>query len=120
MEEYNKPALEFYTECNKIAQTNGANIDGEKLSNLAQGLNNAAVMAKNKVSALKCPSKYEALNKATIDYMQANIDMANLYIDFFDGNLTLDEFNERLSAVGTDGMLKEAAYKSAFEAVMAQ
>lgn len=118
VEEFNGKALTFFNECNNIS-TNG--IDSleqlQKLSSLAKDANSAAVNAKAKIQALSTPAKYSELNKASIDYMQAVADMSQLYIDFIDGNISKEEFFDRLNTVGTDSMLKEAAYRDAFSAV---
>lgn len=117
--EYNKIATEFLAFCQEI-NTNGFTDESQftQLNSLAKKMYSASNEAKNKLSALSCPSKYLSLNNASVDYMKSMADLSKLYSDFIEGSVSPDEFAEKLNTVATDAMMKEAEYKNIFAQVV--
>jgi hypothetical protein len=116
--QYNTTAIEFASLCQEL-NANGFSDDSQttKLVNLAQQLYTASLDAKNKISALSCPSKFAELNRVSVEYVQAMADVSKLYVDLANGDITLADFEQKYNTVGTNAMLKEAEYQRVFSEI---
>lgn len=116
MKDFNTTAMEFINLINQINAS--GSLDQNKIDsiyNSAKNMYDVSIKSKNSIANLNCPDKYKKLNNATTAYMQSIADTAKLYTDLIDGNLTLEQFEEKLNSVGTDLMLKEAEYRNVFD-----
>lgn len=116
MKDFNTTAMEFINLINQINAS--GSLDQNKIDsiyNSAKNMYDVSIKSKNSIANLNCPDKYKKLNNATTVYMQSIADTAKLYTDLIDGNLTLEQFEEKLNSVGTDLMLKEAEYRNVFD-----
>lgn len=110
--DYNDVVLKYY---NCIAANTDAGFGDEELMSqlysASKDLLEVCTSTKSRISSLNCPSKFNELNTVTIEYMDAVYSVADIYVAAMDGEIPMDELNERLNTIGTQAALKENEYK---------
>ncbi len=120
-EEFNTATVDFMNLCEEISQNGVESTEQlQQIGTYAQNMSDAANTAVTKLNALSCPSKYTSLNTATVEYMQAAVQLADLYVDYINGDMEYDEFSDAVNTVGTEAMAKEAAYISEIQKVLGE
>lgn len=113
--EYNVAAIEFFNYLNKFNSTGlTSESDLAEFRSVSEKIKSAAAKAKSSMEQLSVPGEYQELQKASVEYLQATADIAQLLIDLCDGKLSEEDFYEKYNSVATDAMIKEANYKAAF------
>jgi hypothetical protein len=113
MKEYNESVSSLLSVVSELSSV--SNPSAELVNSMiagAKATNSAATSAKQKVSALSCPAKYQALNNATIEYMQATISFTDVLSKA--DKLSESEFESGIQSELSNLLLKEAAYGEAF------
>ena len=119
--EFNTKAVEFIQLFQKV-NTEGINGAEDLATVRAQSaeMHDASTKAAQAIAALSAPAKYQNVKDISVEYMNLLADLTQLIVDGIDGNISPDEYLQKLNSIGTQVALKEAEYQTVMKGMLNQ